>query len=389
MKKKVLFIYSKMVVGGSTTSLLSLLNNLDYNLYDVDLLLYSDEGKLQDQINPLVNVLPPLNGKVKRFKKIVRLDYWLSLIRSRYLSRKTRNSLINAQFMARYEAEACPELEQEYDVGISFLEFWPMEFLVRRVKAKKKIGWIHIDIKEAGLIHGVNNHTFAALDKIVMVSQSCVENMKMIYPALSDKIVCVENILSSDTIRKMSHKIPNMSFKNSGLRFVTVCRIVFASKGLDRAVGAFARLKKENILDASVCWYIIGDGPDKERLGQMIKENHLDSHIKLLGQQINPYCIEKYMDIFLLPSRYEGKPMAVTEAQMLGLIPMVCSYSSAHEQIVDGYDGIIAKNDEEDIYIQLKAVLQGQYDLALMKNRIIGKDYSNIIEIDKIMNMIS
>ena len=378
-----------MIVGGSTTSLLSLLNCLDYNLYDIDLLLYSNDGELQDQINPQVNILPPVNKDIGRLKKIVQLEFWHSLIRARYLSKKKGNALINAQFMAKYEAEACPEMEQTYDVGISFLEFWPMEFLVRRVKAKKKIGWIHIDIKEAGLVSEVNYDTFDALDKIVMVSQSCMKNMKMIYPALSGKIVCVENILSSDVIRNMSKRSSSMSFENDGLRFVSVCRLVFASKGLDRVVNAFSRLKKENNLEESVCWYIIGDGPDRERLEQMIKENNLGSHIKLLGQQINPYCIEKYMDIFLLPSRYEGKPMAVTEAQMLGLVPIVCSYSSAHEQIKDGYDGIIAQNNDEDIYLQLKSVLQGKYDLGLMKKRITEKDYSNVMEIDKVTNLLN
>ena len=133
------------------------------------------------------------------------------------------------------------------------------------------------------------------------------------------------------------------------MNLVTVCRVAFVSKGLDRGVQAFIRLKRENRLKG-LRWYIIGDGPDLPALKEMIRENGLEREIIPLGQQLNPYRMEKQMDVFFLPSRYEGKPMAVTEAQMLGLVPVLSNYSSAKSQVRHRIDGIIMENNDQAPY---------------------------------------
>lgn len=66
MKKKLLIVYSKMIVGGSTTSLLSLLNELDYSQYDVDLLLLEKGGVLDRQIPSAVNVIDNFYLKINK-----------------------------------------------------------------------------------------------------------------------------------------------------------------------------------------------------------------------------------------------------------------------------------------------------------------------------------
>lgn len=384
--KSILIIYSKMVIGGSTTSLLSLLNCLNYREYKVDLQLYNNNGELQDQINKNVHVLPAMEPLSRKIKKYLRPNFWISAVKARTESRKKNNRLINSQYMSQFEALACPKLENNYDVAISFLEFWPMEYLVRRVKAKKKIGWIHIDIKEAGLLPRISNDLYSKLDKIVLVSDSCVQNMKDIYPQQSDRIICIENILDSETIAGLSKQKPKVGYQLGKFNFVTACRLVLASKGLDRGINAFEKLKRENLLE-NVKWFIIGDGPDKCIITEMIEKKGLSENIFLLGQQKNPYCIEKDMDVFLLPSRYEGKPMAVTEAQMLGLVPVVCNYSSASEQIEDGVDGLIAKSDE-DIYAKIRAILTEEIDISIMKSKLMSNNYSNRYSVEKIKKIL-
>lgn len=386
--KNILIVYSKMVTGGSTTSLLSLLNGIDYTRYSIDLQLYDNSGELQDQINKNVNVLPEIRKRVDYKKKYFKINYWIDLFKARALSKKYNNRLINSQFMSKYEAESCPKIEKYYETAISFLEFWPMEYLVRKVDALKKIGWIHIDIKEAGLLVGVNNSSFEKLDNIILVSNSCVENMKKIYPQFSKKILCIENILVKDTIINLANHPTNIKYKKEDLNFVSVCRLVCASKGLDRGIEAFKRLKNEKKLSKNICWYIIGEGPDYFKLKSMIEEYKLKDNIKLLGLHKNPYAIEKNMKFFLLPSRYEGKPMAVTEAQMLGIIPIVCNYSSATEQIKNGIDGIICDNTDEAIYNVLNEILQGRINSDYMKENLLKNNYSNLEEIEKIYSIL-
>ena len=275
--KNILIIYSKMVIGGSTTSLLSFLNCVDYSKYSIDLQLYDNSGELQNQLNPNVHVLNEMKSQTKHIKKIILPSFWSDLFKARFKSKKCNNSLINSQYMAKYEAYSCPYSEKKYDIAISYLEFWPMEYLVSRVNALKKIGWIHIDIKEAGLLVGINNSTYRKLDKIVLVSKSCAENMKLLYPELSDKIICIHNILVKDTICHMAKQSNLYTFNDKNINFVTVCRLVCASKGLDRGIEVFSRLKKEGLLPNNVRWYIIGDGTDRNKQEQMIIENDLEN----------------------------------------------------------------------------------------------------------------
>lgn len=386
--KKILIVYSKMVIGGSTTSLLSLLNGIDYSRYSIDLQLYDKSGELQNQINKNVNVLQEMKEKSNPIKKYIKPVFWRDFLKSRINSKKYNNRLINSQYMARHEALACPKLRKEYDVAISFLEFWPMEYLIRRVKANKKIGWIHIDVKEAGLLVGINNDIYRQLDRIVLVSKSCADNMKSLYPEFKNKITYIPNILVQETVVQMAKEPSSFCLDNEGITFVTACRLVCASKGLDRGVNAFARLKKEGLLPDGVRWYIIGDGPDRNLLEQMINENGLGATIILLGQQKNPYKIEKSMQYFLLPSRYEGKPMAVTEAQMLGIVPIVCNYSSANEQINNRVDGIICENNDEAIYDIIKEVINGTYEYDYLKYNVSCREYGNIEEIEQVYELI-
>ena len=56
--KNILFVYDRMMVGGTTTALLSLLSVIDYNEYNVDLLLFKNEGSFMDMIPKKVNLLP-------------------------------------------------------------------------------------------------------------------------------------------------------------------------------------------------------------------------------------------------------------------------------------------------------------------------------------------
>lgn len=387
MKQSILIVYSKMIIGGSTTSLLSLLNSLDYEQYSVDLLLYDHTGQLQEQINPSIHLLPPMGEKISTIKKMCRPNFWVTALKSRVLSKKNRNSLIKGQYMSKYEALACPKLKKYYDVAISFLEFWPMEYVARRVCADKKIGWIHSDILTAGLIKGINDSTYQVFDKIVLVSQSCKNNMDAIYPEFSQKTVVIQNLLSEKTVKSMAQVSTEIKMEGFPL-FVTVCRIDFASKGLDRAVAAFSILKEKGELPEQAKWYIIGGGGDEEKLREMIWQNNLESHIILLGSHSNPYSIEKDADFFLLPSRYEGKPMAITEAQMLGVIPVVCRYASADEQIKSGVDGLVVDNTDENIYQVLKEIFEGHYSIEAMKKYILFHDYSNMEEIEKFYRLI-
>lgn len=382
MKKRLLIVYSKMIVGGSTTSLLSLLNELDYSQYDVDMLLYDKTGVLNEYIPSNVNILD--NLYLKKEKKT--LSYIMAFIRSYIKSKIHKNPLIRSQLMSKALAKNQPMLEKEYDVAIAYLEFWASNYVHQRVNAKRKILWLHCDYKGTGLDPKYDKYMYQNADAVITVSKACEDNFRELFPSVKS-VFTIHNILSGKTISQLACSFePNEELYKANLVFITVARIDFTSKGHDRGVAVFQKMK-ELYPDKTFKWLIIGDGSDRARLEEMIRSAGLENEIVLLGEITNPHPYTRKADIFFLPSRYEGKPMAVTEAQMNGLVPFVTNYASAKGQIRHMQDGLICENDDQAIVDMMSRVFAGEIDLDAMKQEVSQTDYSNRDEINKLYEL--
>ena len=390
-KMKLLFAYPAMMIGGSTTSLLSILNRLDYEKYEVDLLLNSHTGELLDMIPERVNLLPPAlkytDRKQEYFHRLFSPRYMYHFWKSKQIAKKTGVSIRAAQYLEMKDVEFFRRIDKEYDVAISFLEGDRCKFISRHVKAKRKIAWIHVNYADAKFDPEYDRESHSLMDKIVLVSEDCKRDFDEAFPELADRSVIIENILSAEYVRARAEEKIDFSFDKSVINLITACRISFKSKGLDRAVNAMAKLKSEGKL-INLCWYILGDGGDSIALESMICEAGLQDSIKLLGMKKNPYPYMKGMSMFFLPSRWEGKPMVVTEAFMMGLPALVTEYSSAREQVRDGIDGIIVENSEDGIYEGLRKIIEHPELISELKVSISSKDYSNIDEIAKVEELI-
>ncbi len=393
-KKELLFVYPQMMMGGSTTSLLSLFENIDYDKYNVDLLLLYSGGPLASVKIDNVNVLPYGHKYQNRIKRLIRrilsIKYMTAYFKSKIIAKRSGNARHGAQYLSSADVDFYRDVKKHYDVAIGFLEGYSVKYVAKRVSADRKLGWFHLDYAKCGSLAEYDRECVSLLDATVLVSDECEKSFKEYLPEFADKTVVIENILTRDYIRKRATEEANdlPDIDENKINFVSSCRVDFKSKGLDRVVNILISHKDEKIWD-KFCWYIIGDGPDFGKLKAMIEENDLGDRIKLLGIKTNPLPYEKIMDMFLLPSRFEGKPMAVTEAFMIGLPVIVTEYLSAKEQITVGFDGIIASNDgDEDLYIKLKGVLNNPSVIQEMKDNIKTKDYSNIEEIEKVEKLI-
>ena len=390
-KKKILFAYPAMMIGGSTTSLLSVLNRLDYNKYDVDLLLNSHTGELLDMIPEKVNLLPPAlkytDKKQEYIHRLLSPKYMYHFWKSKQIAKKTGVAIRAAQYIEMKDVEFFREIPGEYDVAISFLEGDRCKFISRHVNAKKKLAWIHVNYSDAKFEPDYDRDSLTLMDKIILVSEDCKRDFDAAFPELSDRSVIIENVLATEYVQSRAKEQVDLAVDDSKIDLVTACRISFKSKGLDRAVLAMARLKKEGKLN-NLAWYIIGDGGDMAPLRTMIEENGLIEEIKLLGMKTNPYPYFNSMSLFFLPSRWEGKPMVVTEAFMMGLPALVTEYSSAREQVRDGVDGIIVENSEQGIYEGLLRIIEHPEIIEELKQNTLTTDYSNVQEMKKIEQLI-
>lgn len=379
MKKQILFIYPEMMVGGSTTSLVSLLNAIDYSNYDVDLILYKARGELLADIPEQVMVLSEAflysgNKTFANIKKTMILLLKGYLLKSLFYEWKYNRRLgLNNQVMAFGQAFISRRLEKEYDVGIGFLELWSNAYLTSNIKSKIKIGWIHVDYEKAHYIPKIDKDSFKQLDRIVCVSQSCLKSFNNVFPSLTIKSTFLENVISPDYVKRKAEADGGICFE--GLKIITLCRLVMQTKGLDRAVETAYQLKQDGYIFR---WYIVGEGQDRKKLEDMIELNGLQDTVILLGLKLNPYPYLKSCDLFVLPSRNEGKPVSVTEAQILGLPVITTDYASATEQVRNGVDGLVVDNNKgNSIYEGIKDILDHPELLIQFQNNLKERNFGN------------
>ena len=102
---------------------------------------------------------------------------------------------------------------------------------------------------------------------------------------------------------------------------------------------------------------------------------------------MNPYPFIKEVDVFCLPSRYEGKPIVITETMMLGIPPVVTEYASAKEQIENNVEGIIVPNEDNTIKDALESVYNNIELLDFLKKQLNTREYSNKDDIEKVYGL--
>lgn len=139
----------------------------------------------------------------------------------------------------------------------------------------------------------------------------------------------------------------------------------------------------------NIKWYIIGFGGDEALIRQKIAEAGMQDHVIILGKKENPYPYIKDCDIYVQPSRYEGKSVTVREAQMLCKPVVVTNYPTASSQIQNGVDGVIVPMDNEDCAKDLaKFILDTE-----KQNKIIDylkiHDYGNVDEVKNIYELLN
>ncbi|MGE7020281.1 glycosyltransferase [Solibacillus cecembensis] len=393
MKKKILFIYPELMFGGSTTSLISLLKIIDYNQYEVDIVLYRNKGEYFGDLPIQVNILPEVsiftNTFYSRCRKIwsfIVSGIFLKAISAELFYKKKLG--FNHQIMSQFHSNHSRKIKKNYNIAIGYLEMWADYYTLEKVSAHKKVIWIHIDYLITGLIPSLDYKSFQKADKIVCVSESCLLNFNKAFPNLSHKVVVFENILSSDYVKKRATDAidynSNLEDYN-GIKLVTVCRLTIHTKGIDRSIAAAKKLKEEGY---NFRWFIIGDGEDYTLLEDMIKKKNLKDTLFLLGEKKNPYPLIQKCDLYVMASRREGKPMAVTEAQILGLPIIVTNYASAIEQVRNDVDGIIVTNNDEGIYEGIKKVLDCPQLIDKYKKNLTKRKLGNEAEIEKFYSII-
>lgn len=395
MKKKILFIMPSMFVGGAERSLLGLFEVIDYAQYDVSLFLYRHEGEFLSYIPEQVNLLPPMGAygtfdvpiRSLLFSQrwifgIARLLSKVALKMHCLISGEKKGVWMSMQYTARYLLPLLPEIPGEYDLGVMFLGV--ADPLVQKVKARKKVAWCHTDYDALYPDKAMDRKTYQAMDCIVFVSDACRDKMVRFYSELFDKTQVIENILAEKLMTQQSGiPIDDMPSPKDGHVLLSIGRLSDA-KNFDNIPDICARLIQAGL---DVKWYIIGYGGDEPLIRQRIADAHMEDHVILLGKKENPYPYIKACDLYVQPSRYEGKCVTVREAQILGKPVVITRYATSSSQLEDGVDGVIVPMDNEGCAEGIAALLRDPEKMRQLSETCRNRDYSNASEVEKIYQL--
>ncbi len=381
MKKQLLIISGGMEIGGIERSLLGLLGELDYERYDVDLLLFSVGGELLPLVDKRCNILPEIKqcaAMTLPIASAIKATPVIGVKRaiSRILATKKYGSSDGATFALlssywRSCVKNMPAQKKKYDVAVSFM--WPHDYAAKKVKADKKIAWIHTDYTVAKMDFAKDEKIWQQFDRIAGVSDEVGEAFKKVYPKLSDKVITIENILSSEFVKSQAKKESPEGFDLTKKSVLSVGRFTH-QKAFELAAES-CRIMKEK--GCGFRWYLIGYGPDEELIRSKIKENEVEDTMIILGKKTNPYPYMAACDVYAQPSRYEGKAVTVREAQMLGKPVLITDYETAPSQVENGVDGIICPMGVESVADALIALLGDKNKQEALSKACLSRDYSN------------
>lgn len=385
--KRILIFSHAMELGGAERSLLGLLDSIDYTRYAVDLFLMRHAGELLPYINPSVNVLPALPQYASLAvpaRDVIRNGQFGVAVGRMIGKCKAKRTLgrlgisgeqgVGLEYSHKYTARFMPNIQPgtTYDLAVSFLT--PHYFAVDKVKAKKYLAWIHTDYSIVQTDQESECAMWGRYDAIASISEDVSHSFTAAFPVLAQKIVPIENILPEKLIRAQADEqdVSAEMPRDGTIRLLSV-GCYCSAKNFDNVPDICRRIREQGL---NTKWYIIGFGGDEALIRSKIKEAGMEEYVVLLGKKENPYPYMKAYDVYVQPSRYEGKCVSVREAQMLGKPVIITNYATSASQLQDGVDGVIVPMDNEGCAAAIADLLKEKETLRRVAENTKKFDYS-------------
>lgn len=395
-RKKKVFIFSHaMEIGGAERALLGLLTSFDYSKYEVDLFLMQHSGELMSLIPKQVNLLPeipqysaimkPMVTALKQGQLKIVAGRIIGKIKAKQFNKRMgfQDSFAVFDYSHKYTKKYLPVISKtQYDLAISFL--MPHYIVQEKVQAKKKIAWIHTDYSICNMDVESETAIWSKYDNIISISDDVTKAFLTKFPSLENKIVYIENILSKDFIDGQADLIDvSNEMDISTVKLLSIGRFSEAKK-FDE-IPQIASIIKSKGIDFK--WYIIGYGGEEDLIRSKISEFGMEDTVIILGKKDNPYPYIKACDIYLQPSRYEGKAVTVHEALILNKPVIITDYPTAHSQLKDGFDGIIVPMDIQGSANEIARVIKDKELQQRLICNMKSTNYSNESEIEKMYKL--
>jgi len=373
-KRKILFLIPSLRGGGAERTLINLLHKIDYDYYEVDLVVVSKMG-------PYINQVPDHVKVIYLFK---------SNFLVRVLGYIHRSLDIDWFFRRKMAA-----LKKAYHVGISFLDSNYTDLLFYTGTIDTRVAFVHGSYmthtnyeklyKFDHYREKIKRNRYSRLDGIYFVSHDSMSDFVELFGEYPEMGV-VYNMIDREAVLRKS-RLETGPIADGPFTFASAGSLM-PIKGFDRLIRA-AKIVRDN--GYSFKLHIAGSGPEEERLKRMIREFDLDEIIKLHGFVENPYPLMKSSDVFVMSSVSEALPTVLCEAMILGVPSLVTNCSGCRGLVEGGEYGLVAEQDDQDyadkmmLLIDNPALLDHYADKSLQRAELFDDErilqtYYNIFD---------
>lgn len=372
--KKILFVINTMGRAGAERALIALMNTLPKEKYEISLLALINRGELFAEVPKHVKCLnkhPDMRSVLSSGGKTALIKTTLScffyhlngfkkipyLVQNICLQLK-KHRLQPDKLLWRIIASGTPAPKERYDLAVAYLEGGSTYFTADFVHAKKKASFVHIDYQKAGYEKSLDLDAYDKIDRIFSVSKEAMESFCRVYPEHQKKCFLFRNIIDTEWIKKQSQKKlpPSSPFcqSHAAFKLLTVGRLNY-QKAYDIAIPAL-RLLRERGFD--VDWFVLGEGDLEHDLRRIIAKENLTRHFILLGSTANPYPYYRHATLYVHATRFEGKSIAIEEAQVLGKAIVASDCTGNREQIEHNVSGLLTSLSAEEIASHIADLLE-------------------------------
>lgn len=395
MKRKILFMLINMNIGGTEKALLNMISEIPREEYDITLLMLEEYGGFLNSIPSHVQIkylndykdirnilnMPPLVTAydLSRTGKLIKA---FNIMLLHLLSKMTKERSI----FYKYVLKDYKKFKTEFDVAVAYAG--PMDFIsyfiINKIKAKKKIQWIHFDITKIGFNKNFAAKIYSKFDKVFVVSDEGKNKLINFLPKLKEKTETFFNLISPSSIVKMAHDGKGFEDDFNGVRILTVGRLT-KEKGQDLTIPVLDKLKKAGY---DVRWYCIGEGGARTEYENSVKEYGVKDNFIFLGAKSNPYPFMKQCDLYVQPSRHEGYCITLAEAKCFNKAIISTDFTGASEQIIHNHTGLIVNFDEQEMYKGIKQLLDDEKFKRKIEENLQQRVINTTTEIEKLLKIV-
>jgi len=365
-KIKILFRHRSMEMGGVEKVMLSLMNNLDREKFEMTVCLNLNQGELRDEFPSHVRKVYLTDGKEDFSKNKIIQKIQLFQRRQKLEKLRKNSEIVDREY-----------LKENYDIEIAmtYNDFEPV--LNSSNKNSKKVGWFHSEIqvpKLQPLVPKILEH-FPQFHYMIYCSEKIKNLMHEHYPNLNyPKESVIINAIPIEEIKQKANADFLLPNAESNI-FVSVGRL-HTRKGYHKLMDAHKKLLNEGFQHTVI---IIGDGEELPNLLEQQKNLGVQKSFVFAGNQMNPYPFIKNADFFIMPSESEAWPLVIAEALILQKPIIATKVGDVESMIEDRKTGYLIDYDTNEIYVAMKEFLTNEKLVSDLRENLtaIEKQFDN------------